>query len=146
MTIYQPDQNINPWIYQGREFTDNDIEDYKAFVYQITGSDGKYYIGRKNFFAPKTYQKNGKRRKKMVISDYKSYYGSSVQLLNDIKELGVDSFTREILVLCKSKGESNYIEAKIQFERGVLLDENAYNSIINCRVHASHVKTLKGNG
>lgn len=79
----------------------------------------------------------------MVISDYKDYYGSSAQLLNDIKELGVESFTREILVLCKSKGVSNYIEAKIQFERGVLLDENAYNAIINCRVHASHVKTLK---
>ena len=133
----------NPWMYKGRAFTDEDIRDYKAFVYQITGPNGKYYIGRKNFYTTKTFQKDGKKRKKLVISNYEDYYGSSVHLLNDIEALGKDLFTREILVLCKTKGISNYIEAKIQFEYGVLLDENSYNGIINCRVHASHVKSLK---
>lgn len=132
------------WIYQGKEFTDDDIGDAKAFVYIITNmTNDRYYIGRKNFHAPKYSTVKGKRKKKMVISDYKEYWGSNIALQEEIKTVGKEWYTREILHLCKSKGESNYIEAKIQFERQVLLDELSYNRIINCRIHASHVKNLE---
>ena len=39
-----------------------------------------------------------------------------------------------ILKFCNSKFELSYFEAKIQFEKDVLLNENYYNGIINCRI------------
>ena len=40
----------NPWIYEGRPFTSDDIGDYYGFVYRITNTtNGKTYIGRKYF-------------------------------------------------------------------------------------------------
>lgn len=132
------------WIYKGKEFLDEDIGKYKAFVYIIINkTSGKYYIGRKNFHAPKYTTIKGKKKRKMVISNYQNYWGSSENLLKAIEEDGKDAFSREILYLCTSKGESNYIEAKEQFDRGVLLDDNSFNRIINCRIHASHVRKLR---
>ena len=52
-------------------------------------------------------------------------------------------FYRNILVLCKTKGECAYMEATIQFEKDVLLREEYYNGIISCRVGAQTVKNLK---
>ena len=37
----------------------------------------------------------------------------------------------------------SYLEAKEQFDRGVLLSDKYYNGIINCKIHRSHVKELK---
>ena len=45
--------------------------------------------------------------------------------------------------ICKTKGECAYMEAKIQFEKEVLLKEDYYNGIIQCRVGAHTVKNLK---
>ena len=55
-------------------------------------------------------------------------------------KLGKEKFTREILHLCKSKGECNYIEAKEQFARGVLESDDYYNGHIRVRVHGSIIK------
>jgi hypothetical protein len=41
------------------------------------------------------------------------------------------------------KGELGYLEAKEQFDRNVLLSEEYYNGIINCKIHRSHVQGLK---
>ena len=54
--------------------------------------------------------------------------------------LGHESFTREILHLCQSKGECSYVEAKEQFIRGVMETDEYYNTWIMVRVRKSHIK------
>jgi hypothetical protein len=56
--------------------------------------------------------------------------------------LGKDKFTREIIHLCKSRGETNYMEAYYQFKEGVLLKENNYNGIIQIKLGKGSVKDL----
>ena len=40
----------------------------------------------------------------------------------------------EIIKFCKNKYELGYYETKMQFDKGVLLSEEYYNGIINCRI------------
>ena len=96
ITVLEVDYE-NPWIYEGRPFTSDDIGDYYGFVYRITNTNsGKSYIGRK-YFVQKRKPKGGKR-KVTSESDWKRYYGSSDDLKRDIREIGKDSFRREIPV------------------------------------------------
>ena len=93
------------WTYNGKAFTQEIAEDYFGFVYLITNTKtGKKYIGKKFLTKAGYKQVKGKRRKIRKISDWEEYYGSSKYLHEDIKELGVSNFTREILHLCKSNG------------------------------------------
>ena len=64
-------------------------------------------------------------------------------LREEIEDSGKDIYHREILYLCKTKGECAYMEAKEQFERDVLLSDDYYNGIINCRIGSNAVKNLK---
>ena len=107
------------------------------------------YIGKKlSKFSKTTYKtvklKNGtKKRKKIkskIDSDWREYYGSSIELNKDVEALGKDNFTREILFYCKSKAECSYIEAREQFVRRVLESDDYYNGQISVRVHGSHIK------
>lgn len=135
------------WLYNGKEFTSEMIEDYTGFVYVITNStNGKKYVGKKLFKSVRRLQPlKGKtrRRTKVVESDWQDYFGSSDEVKMLVEEQGRDSFKREILYLCKTKGEMGYMEAKTQFDRNVLLDDTYYNGIIQCKIHRSHVKSLK---
>jgi len=83
----------------------------------------------------------GKTRKRIKISesDWKTYYGSSEDLKTLVEERGVDNYYREILRLCKTKGECSYYEAKEQFERDVLLKDDYYNEFIGCKIHSKHI-------
>jgi len=116
------------------------IGDNVGFVYVITNNtDGKMYIGKKQFHSKtKLPPLKGKKRKRIVIkeSDWMSYYES-------VESQGCDAFKREILHLCTSKGEMSYLELIEQVERKVLLSDDYYNSIIQVRIHRSHVKNLK---
>jgi hypothetical protein len=78
----------------------------------------------------------GKKRKRVDYkeSDWKTYTGSSDALNIDIATQGLDKFVFKILKFCNSKFELSYFEAKEQFERDVLLSEDYYNGIINCRI------------
>ena len=67
-------------------------------------------------------------------------FRSNKELLQHVEIFGKEKFTREIIRLCKSKGEASYYEAKEQFDRDALLSENYYNSWIMVRVRKSHVK------
>ena len=130
------------WFYNG-EYYDT-IGDYVGFVYLITNqTNGKKYIGKKNFYFTKTRTIKGKRKRSKVESDWQDYYGSNKELQADVELLGKENFKREILKLCKSKGEFGYYEAKYQFENNVLEDDNWYNTWIMVRVHKKHLTFLK---
>ena len=64
-----------------------------------------------------------------VDSGWKHYYGSSKELIADIKLLGVEKFRREIIYLAKGKKQLTYLELKAQFEHDVL-EINSYNDNI----------------
>lgn len=137
------------WYYQGEVFspTEEELKEWVGFVYVITDkTNSKMYVGKKQFWSKKTLPPlKGKTRKRrsVVESDWMKYYGSSDLVKQLLVEHGEDCFHREILHFGKAKGELGYMEAKEQFDRNVLLDDNYYNGIINCKIHRSHVKRLK---
>ena len=138
------------WTYKGEPVEEID-EKYTGFVYIITNLvSGKAYIGKKLSKFSKTTTKtvtlkNGNKKKKKIRSkidsDWKTYWSSSKEVQDDVKALGEDKFTREILMFCLSKGTASYFEAKYQMQNEVLENPDKwYNGIVNCRVHRSHIK------
>jgi len=130
------------WTYQHQPL-DEIPEDHIGFVYIITNlKTGQKYIGKKlaQFKRTKPPLKGKKlKRRSVVESDWREYYGSSDRLNADVQSLGPEHFTREILYLCKSKAEMSYLEAREQFERRVLESDDYYNGIINVRVGGSNI-------
>jgi hypothetical protein len=135
------------WIYKGEEFTSEMIGDWVGFIYLITEKEtGMKYVGKKLFTAVKKLKplKDGKRRKSVrVETDWKKYWGSSEDFQALVEAKGDDAFIREILHLCKTKGEMNYVEAKEQFDREVLLRSDYMNGIIACKINHNHVNHMK---
>ena len=134
----------NPWKFKGTSVTDATAADCTGFVYLITNkATGRKYIGKKLFWFTKTKTKTIKGKKKKVrekiSSDWKEYYGSNNELKADIEKLGTSKFKREVLYLCKTKGECTYYEAREQFLRDVLLTDSYYNGWIHCKVSISHL-------
>jgi hypothetical protein len=130
------------WLHNNNEFTSEMIHDNLGFVYLITNSvTGRMYIGKKLFWSHKYKITKGKRKKIKIESDWKEYWSSSPVLHRDLEELGKDKFNREILHLCKNKGNINYLEMLEQADRRVLENQEMYyNGIINCKINASHIK------
>lgn len=139
------------WTYCGKEFNpdEDELKDWVGFVYLLTDNENdKKYIGKKSFWRKITRPPlKGKKRKRRSIaeSDWKDYYGSSEEVGAIVEEFGGDRFTREILHLCHSRGEMSYLELKEQVDRKALLREDYYNRIIQCRIHANHIKNLQKN-
>lgn len=131
------------WYLHNEEFTSENIGDSIGFVYRITNkTNNMKYIGKKLFVSTNRLPPlKGKTRKRIVKkeSDWKTYFGSSEEVKMLVEQLGADAFHREILQLCKTKGEMSYIEAKLQFKFDVLLRDDYYNGIINCRINKTHV-------
>ena len=129
--------------YYNNELYDTAPEDFQGFVYEITELDtDKKYIGKKNFWKPKILPITKKRKRRVrtrVESDWKQYYGSSNEVCKLVEEYGTEKFRREILRLCKTKGEMSYHEAKLQFEKDVLLSDEYYNNFIGCKIHSKHL-------
>ena len=130
------------WTFNGKLF-ESTPEEYQGFVYQLTEiHSNKKYIGKKNFWKPKTLPINKTRKRRVrtrVESDWKDYYGSSNEVRKIVEEHGTQTFKREILKLCKNKGEMSYYEAKLQFDNNVLFRDDYYNNFIGCRIHAKHL-------
>ena len=130
------------WYYNNEPY-ETAPEEYQGFVYKITElTTGKKYIGKKFFWAPKTLPvtKTRKRRvKTKVESDWKSYYGSSKEVQERVKVNGEDNYKREILRLCKTKGDCSYWELYEQMVNHVLLSEDFYNEFVGAKIHSKHV-------
>ena len=130
------------WTHQGK-IVEELPEDCEAFVYLITNLiNHKKYVGKKlaKFKTTKKPLKGKKnKRRGTKESDWKTYWGSSAQLIDDVEKLGEHRFTREILYYCPSKGTASYLEAQEQFERKVLETDDYYNGIINVRIGGSNI-------
>jgi hypothetical protein len=130
------------WTYQGKDIVELP-EDCVGFVYLITNTtNNRMYIGKKlakfkRSKAPLKGRRN--RRRYKVESDWQEYYGSSDDLTMDMKRIGAENFTREILFYCKSKSELSYVEAREQFSRKVLETKDYYNGHIRVRVHGKGI-------
>jgi hypothetical protein len=131
----------NKWLHS-EEF---DPQDYFGFVYKITNlTNSKFYIGKKYFYhtsnvklgkkelAALPVTRGRKSTTKQVIkeSDWRSYWGSSKELQQDVKELGTEMFECIILKLCKDKKELTYYELHYQCINECLLNYNSYNDNI----------------
>ena len=134
------------WYMNDIEFTDAP-DDIEGFVYVITDTrNDKKYVGKKRFWSvTRKPPLKGKKRKRVIRkeSDWMKYYGSSDLVNQLLVEHGEDNFRREIIHLCKTKGEMSYLEAKEQFDRDVLLNDDYYNEFIGCKIHSKHVSGLK---
>ena len=111
----------NPWLYEGKHFTSDDIGDFFGYVYLITNNkNGRQYIGRKYFWQFRT--PKGKKRKVKSESDWKKYYGSCPELKEEIKQSGKQNFSRVILSLHNTKGQTNFEQTRQLFVKGVLTE------------------------
>lgn len=136
------------WLYNDKEL-DELPEGVFGFVYKITRiSDDKIYIGKKSGYSTtrrtkKVTLKSGvKKDKKVKVtkeSAWRKYFGSSDELLADIKLLGEDAFKREILHFCYSKAECSYLEIKEQILHGVMETDHSYNRWVSVKTHRSHL-------
>ena len=117
-----PKYTTMTWLFEGKPF--KSCEGYYGFIYEITcKKTGKSYIGRKYYTKAKTLQPlKGRvnKRRSRVDSDCQNYWGSSTILQEDIIKKGESNFERKILRLCKTRGEVNYWEVKVMFEKDVL--------------------------
>ena len=94
-----------------------DPDTYYGFVYLITNTvSGRKYIGRKFYH---TYRK----RKRVRESNWRVYAGSCKPLKEDIKRLGKDKFTFEIICNYKTRGGVVSGEVHFQTDNDVLSPE-----------------------
>ena len=141
MTTIAPTKKSD-WRFRGQLFADQ--ADWLGMVYVIHNcTDDRMYIGKKLVQSTRTRIVKGRRRRTMIASDWQSYWGSNPHVHADRDRLGVDDFTRQIVYLVRSKGVLSYLEAKTQFDAGVLLDpDRFYNGMINCRINATHIRNI----
>lgn len=119
------------WKYNDEDFTEIP-KGMEGFVYLITNlTNNKKYVGKKHFWSRQKDKKTGRRRKKE--SNWKSYFGSCIDLTEDIKNIGSENFLREILYICPHKKSMSYYETMEQFKRDVLMTDEYYNTNIEGR-------------
>jgi len=68
-------------------------------------------------------------------SDWRNYWSSSNDLVNDVEKLGKENFKREIIDFVKSQWMLKYKELTWQLHYDVMNPKtNSYNGIINVRL------------
>lgn len=93
-----------------------------GFLYCISSlEEGKFYLGRKNFAAggkkTKKHPKTGKRVPNLAFgkeTKWREYTGSSVDLNEEIKKRGIESFRFEMIDVYNTYGGLYYAEAFLQ--------------------------------
>ena len=113
-----------------------------GFVYKITNLiSNRSYIGQKKFWVKAKTKKAKLAKIKFVPSDWQSYWGSNLELQNDVAHCGEINFRREIISLCHSKSEMNYVELYHQMINNALLHPDLYyNSYAGGRISRKHLK------
>jgi hypothetical protein len=125
-------------------FPEQHATEHYGFVYIITNLEtNKFYIGKKAFIHNKKKKLTKKEiaehtgagrkpttRVDKVDSGWKSYYGSSKELLADVKLLGEDKFERVILHFAKNKKQLTFLELQEQIIHNVLFTDTSYNDNI----------------
>lgn len=126
------------WLYNGKEFTSDMKDDYVGFVYLIENLDnGMKYIGKKLFTSSKTYQRNKKKKRMRVESNWDEYTGSN-ELLNEHVSNGAN-IRKTILYLCKSKGWMSYFETLEILQRQAIQSDEFYNAWVSCKIQRNHL-------
>jgi hypothetical protein len=132
------------WLYEyvplQDDFTTNDY----GFIYKITNLEtNKFYIGKKSFIHNKKKkltkkeiaEQTGPGRRsstkiEQVDSGWRKYWGSSKDLLADVKLLGEDKFEREIIKFCPTKKQLTYYEIHYQIQYSVLFTDTYNDNIL----------------
>jgi len=132
------------WLYEyvplQDDFTTNDY----GFIYKITNLEtNKFYIGKKSFVHNKKKkltkkeiaEQTGPGRRsttkvEQVDSGWRNYWGSSKELLADVKSLGKDKFEREIIRFCPTKKQLTYYEIQYQISYSVLFTDSYNDNIL----------------
>ena len=129
------------WSFKGQPFTSEQLAQYKGafgFVYLIE-CEGLLYVGQKLFYGTKTVTKNKVAKKVKCESDWKSYVSSSEIIKEKVKSGA--AIKKTILYITSCKGQSNYIETRLQMDLRVLEQPQVFlNKIMNFRCHHTHVK------
>lgn len=135
---------MNNWLYEYIPLQDDFTTDNYGFIYKITNIEtNKFYIGRKSFIHNKKKKLTKKElaeqpiargrkpttKVEQVDSGWREYWGSSKELLADVKLLGKDKFEREIIKFCPTKKQLTYYEIYYQIQYSVLFTES-YNDNI----------------
>ena len=134
------------WLYQYVPLQDDFITNDYGFIYKITNLEtNKFYIGKKSFVHNKKKkltkkeiaEQTGPGRRsttkvEQIDSGWRNYWGSSKELLADVKSLGKDKFEREILMFCPTKKQQTYYEVHYQIQYSVLFIDS-YNDNIQGR-------------
>ena len=132
------------WLYQYVPLRDDFITNDYGFIYKITNLDtNKFYVGKKAFFHNKKKkltkkelaEQTGPGRRsttkvEQVDSGWRDYWGSSKELLADVKSLGEDKFEREILRFCFTKKQLTYYEIHYQIQYAVLFTDSYNDNIL----------------
>lgn len=117
-----------------------------GFIYEITNlTNNRKYIGKKQCQSVKKrapLKGKTKKRHQIIETDWRTYTSSSNELNGDIAALGMENFSFRIIMWCNSKWELSYNEAKLQFEKEVLLSNEYYNGIINLRIGKKPKRSL----
>ena len=137
------DLSIPYWTFNNKEMSNLEhfSDDSVGFIYLITLSNGKSYIGRKKLYSERkrNFGKKelanivDKRKKKYEIikkeSDWNSYIGSNKLLHEDFKN-GIRITKREILKICNNEKQMTYFETYYLFLEDVLNKNEYYNDNI----------------
>ena len=143
---------------KGKEY--KNIEDFGdnvyGFIYIITHKENqKFYVGKKNLKFDRK-KKLGKKELKIIQedrklnkvqgklpsskreiteSDWLDYWGSSKDLLSEIKKYGKDKFERKIIQLAYNSKQLTYFETQYQFSYNVLQRDDCYNNTVLGKFH-----------
>ncbi len=156
---------MSNWLYNGKEITslDDMPSGVFGFIYEVTHiPSGKKYLGRKQLIYTRK-KKIGKRETERLKqekkendepnwwivpkskyvekeSDWKTYYGSSSDVKELLKEGTEKDFQREILDFAYHKKQLNYKETKLLYVRGVLEKDEYINSNISGKFYKKDTK------